>query len=239
MLIDGKTGFIGGMNCGNEYRDVWQDVHSRVSGPAVGDIQDLFKEQWERNGGSMPKSSAPPPIPEAAPVRVVGHIGHQDQNIKQAYLAAIDTAQHSIKIADPYLTDADIESHLEAAARAGVNVQLILPHWCDDAVTQHIERSMYPALLSAGVQIYEYSGRPMAHDKVATFDEHITTIGSSNLDARSLKYNDEANVWADDAKTAQIMNSELFDEDIPQSVHITSYEPTLEDKLFKLWRPIQ
>lgn len=239
MVVDGKTGFIGGMNCADEYHEVWHDVFSRVSGPAVGDMQGLFKEQWQRNGGSMPDTPPPAPIPGAGTARVVGHVGHRDTYLKQSYLAAIDTAKQSIRIADPYLTDTDVVSHLEAAARAGVRVQIVLPHVNDDATDQHIERSIYPDLLKAGVEIYEYSGRPMAHDKVATFDGQIATIGSSNLDNRSMTYNDEANIWSTDPETVQIMERNLFDADIRQSTRITKYRPTFQDKLALWRRPIQ
>ncbi len=157
----------------------------------------------------------------AGDVRVIGHEGLQDQHMKLAYLRAIDTAQHTIRIANPYFSDPDVSAHLRAAAGRGVEVTVVLPKTNDMKLEQSAERDMYYALLKAGVRIYEYHGRPMAHQKVATFDGQISTIGSSNLDARSLWNNDEANVWSTDPAVARQLDQELFARDLEQSDRIT------------------
>ena len=145
--------------------------------------------------------------------------------MKMAYLRAIDTAQHTINIADPYFSDEDVINHLADAAKRGVQVSLVLPHRNNHPFEQDAERAAYPELLKAGVHIYEYTGRPMAHDKVGTFDGQLSTIGSSNLDARSLWNNDEANVWTRDPAVAKDLDTNLFSLDEKQSVPVTSYDP--------------
>jgi len=227
-VVDGELGFTGGMNIGDEYRTIWHDVHARVTGPAVADLQRLFVSQWKSLKGHLQPGEERALFPVlaglggAGDVRVIGHDGLADQNMKLAYLRAIDTAQHTIHIANPYFSDRDVSAHLQAAARRGVEVVVVLPKTNDMKLEQDAERDMYHALLQAGVRVYEYYGRPMAHDKLATFDGQISTIGSSNLDARSLWNNDEANVWSTDPAVARQLDRELFARDLEQSDRITT-----------------
>ena len=228
MVVDGTTGYIGGMNVGDEYRDVWHDCHSKVTGPGVADLQNLFVSQWQNDGGTLSDADKasffPPlqPVAGAGSARVIGHVGQQDQNMKLAYLRAIDTSQTSINIADPYFSDRDITNHLMEAARRGVDVNIVLPATNNHGLEEDAERSMYSEMLKSGIHVFEYTGRPMAHDKVATFDNKISTIGSSNLDARSLRDNDEANIWTSDPSVAQQVNQNLFAVDEQQSNPIDS-----------------
>ncbi|MHB2019847.1 MAG: phospholipase D-like domain-containing protein [Candidatus Xenobia bacterium] len=233
MDVDGTAGFIGGMNVGDEYRNVWHDVHTRITGPAATDVHDLFAAQWVADGGApLPaaerKTNAP--VPGGAPARVIGHVGEQDQAIKLAYLRAIDTAQHTINILDPYFTDVEVAQHLEAAAGRGVHVNLVMPRVNDTGLTQFIERTMYHDLITAGVHVYEYSGRPMSHGKIASFDGCMATVGSSNLDARSTLYDDEANVWTSDRAVVSQLDQQLFAHDLTQSQEMTTGPVTLADR---------
>ncbi len=225
-VVDGSTAFTGGMNVGDEYAKEWHDVHSKIEGPGVADLQKLFIEQWKGDGGKVTPQDVTKMMPALNPVaqtsaRIIGHEGSQDQNIKLAYLRAIDTAQTSVKIASPYFSDPDVMQHLQAAAKRGVDVTVVVPQTNDMQVEQNASRANYAALIAAGVKVYEYHGAPMAHDKVATFDGKMSTIGSSNLDARSLGNNDEANVWTGDPNVAKQLEDQLFAHDITQSERIT------------------
>jgi cardiolipin synthase len=101
---------------------------------------------------------------------------------------------------------------------------------------QNASRANYLALVNAGVKVYEYAGAPMAHDKVATFDGKMSTIGSSNLDARSLANNDEANVWTGDPSVAKDLEQNLFAKDVGQSTLITKQQAeafnTLKNRIY-------
>ena len=162
--------------------------------------------------------------------RVVYHRGNEDRNIKAMYLRAFGTAQKSIRAAAPYFADPDVVDALCAAARRGAQVQLVFPALNNKAIAMKSSRSFYPQLLAAGVEIYEYQGR-MAHQKVVTIDGLWSSFGSSNLDSRSLKNNHELNVVVLDAGLAGKIGREMFDVDLPQSVRITKYKPTLTDRL--------
>jgi cardiolipin synthase len=237
MVIDGDTAFTGGMNIGKSYQVDWHDQQTLVVGPAVAALQKAFLARWERAGGRVPDSERPSLFPAlkeqagGADVRVVGHVGRAaDENIKAMYLRAFLTAQRTIRIANPYFMDPDVVAVLSRRARAGVKVQLVLPEDNDVAIVQRGSRAYYPDLLKAGVEIYEYQGR-MAHEKVCVIDGRWTTAGSSNLDARSLRDNDELNLAVDDASTAAYVNAQLFDQDLKRSKRITSYSPSWRERL--------
>ena len=237
LVIDGAVGFIGGMNVGNEYRNEWHDTHARVAGPAVADMQGLFVSQWQTEGGKVGAGEHAALFPElkeqagGGNARIIGHDGRDDVNIKLAYLRAIDTAEHTINIADPYFADQDVLDHLKAAAGRGCTVNLVFPNQNDVQVLQDSARSHYPEMLGAGIHIFEYYGREMAHDKVASFDGKVCTIGSSNLDQESLFSNYEANIWSTDPKVAQQVDTDLFACDFPQCYSITHADASALDKI--------
>jgi cardiolipin synthase len=241
LVTDGKTGFTGGMNVGDNYHGVgatpWHDVHAQITGPGVADLQGLFVDQWKADGGDIESHDYGAMFPELQPiagagdVKVIGHKGLKDEKMKTAYLQAIDTAKSSIHIASPYFTDQDVINHLIDAAHRGVKVMIVLPATNDEAIVQDAERAEYNKLIDGGVNLYEYHGRSMAHEKVATFDGQVSTIGSSNLDARSLNNNDEANVWTNDPTVAANLDEDLFAVDINESTQITSHKPGFAERL--------
>lgn len=236
LVIDGDVGFTGGMNIGNSYQKDWHDQQTMIMGPAVAELQDAFLEQWSAVGGAVDRNGPglyPGIVPPAdgSETRVVTHRGGaEDQNIKAAYMRAFATSQRSIRIANPYFVDGDIVKALGEAARRGVRVQVILPEDNDMPIVQRASRAFYPDMLASGVEVYEYQGR-MAHEKVAVIDGLWSTMGSSNLDARSLSNNDELNLVVMDARLARYIERFLFEVDVPRSRRFTSYTPTTREKL--------
>ncbi len=231
VVIDGAVGFAGGMNIGGRYQAQWHDQLSEIRGPAVADLQRAFLAQWRALGGTVDADENLFPAPAAQPggyeTLVVAHEGGgKDKNIKKAYLDAFAGAQRLIRVADPYLVDADIIAGLEAAARRGVKVQIIEPRLNDQKIVQGAARAYYPGLIAAGVEVYEYQPR-MAHEKVAVVDDEWTTFGSSNLDARSLADNDELNIVAFGAVLADDVESVLFEPDLKNSARVFGYDPSL------------
>jgi cardiolipin synthase len=237
MVVDGDTAFTGGMNIGQSYQQDWHDQQTLIQGPAVTALQNAFVERWRAAGGTIPDAETPdlyPALredPNGAQTRVVTHEGGaKDQNIRAMYLRAIDTAETSIRIANPYFMDPSVVAELTRAARRGVKVQVVLPQDNDVGIVQRGSRAYYPDLIAAGIEVYEYQGR-MAHEKVAVFDSRWSTFGSSNLDARSLRYNDELNLAVSDPAVARYIEQNLFDADMKRSQRIPSYTPNLREKL--------
>lgn len=234
-----QVGFCGGANTSNAYTTQWHEADMGIVGPAVADLNRLFLDLYRKRGGQVSDGDAAvmlAPGPAQAggvKVRTVGHLGHEDVDMKYLYLRAIDTAKESINIANPYLTDDEVMRHLQDAARRGVRVRLFLPHHNEKPPLQRIERAFYRDLLDAGVELYHYQGLPMAHEKVATFDGRIGTVGSSNLDRRSLWNNDEANGWYSDAATVKDIDQRLFNADLATSTRVVRYDPNVQSRLYE------
>ena len=225
LVVDGGIAFLGGMNVADSCGIDWHDVHCRVTGPVVADVQRLFVAQWEDLGGHISKPERTVLFPKLkptgeTPARVIGHVGGaRDNYIKLAYLHAINSAAESITIGNPYFADRDIVSALSAAARRGVDVRLILPQNNDMTLMQLIAEAYYIRLVRAGVKVFEYQGR-MAHGKVAVFDHSVGTIGSSNLDPFSLRLNDEANVWFDSRTVSQQLEGSLIADQLQSQIFL-------------------
>jgi cardiolipin synthase len=213
-------------------------MHTEVKGPAVADLQSAFDDRWTTEGGRLPdrppEADLPPAPAGNQTVRIVPHTGGQDENLKNMYLRAIDTAQSSIKIEDPYFTDPEIMQHLEAAARRGVDVSCVWPAQNNVKMAEDAGRGDYAALMAAGVKVYEYQPT-MAHEKVCAIDGKFATIGSSNLDPRSLDVNDELNLVSLDPTLAGQLTSAI-DADIAKSTRVTTAPKSFLDGL--LDRPI-
>jgi len=216
MVIDGRIGFIGGMNVGLHYQRDWQDQQTEVEGPLVAQLQKIFLAKWVQRGGRPPEDESLlfPRLesePEGVAARLVVHQGHgADRNFKAALIRAIHTAQSEINIAIPYVGDPEVIRELELAGHErGVKVNLDLPAENDVAVAQHVGRAYYNRLIRSGATVREVEG--MFHLKVVEIDKRWVTFGSSNADPRSLEYNDEANVVAVDTALATDVHERVFD----------------------------
>lgn len=240
MVMDDGNGsmvaYTGGMNIG-EHSDVdWHDEQTRVVGPAVALLHQSILDDWKNiTGQRLSGFPGANEVPGGAETFVIEHTGGgADQNIKKAYIEAINRAQISIRIEDPYFTDDDVIDALVNAAtdsrRPQLQIQLIVPAKDDNQATLRAFRDHYPQMLKAGIQVYEYQPC-MEHMKVAVMDHLWSTVGSSNLDAVSLSYNNELNLILLDLPFAAHMDHDIFEKDLQQSKRIQDYKPTLRDAI--------
>ena len=215
IVVDGQTAFIGGINISRVYasgsspggsgrprhagtEDGWRDTHLAVRGPAAGTLSDLVHEVWQRQGceGTMPALAGTRAAPAGDKVlRVIASSPDgRPSEIYRALLAAIDNARRSVHLTMAYFAPGpEMVAALSGAARRGVDVHLILPSMSDFAPVLNAGRSYYAELLEAGVKIAELQDAVL-HSKTAVIDGVWSTIGSSNMDWRSLADNNEANV---------------------------------------------
>jgi cardiolipin synthase len=247
-LFGTELAFTGGMNLGHHYQVEWHDQQTRVEGPAVRELHQAFLARWEAEGGKVSEEerarllASKPEHPQGIETRVIPHEGNGvDRNIKYSYLKAIRTAEKSIRIADPYFSDEEVFSALCDAARDGVGVRLFFPEGNNQKPLKLAAQSHYDELIKAGVEVYEYHGdgeQPrMSHLKVATFDGKLTTLGSSNLDERSLAYNDELNLSIVNGTFAAEVNERLFDADVSRSKRITEVPQGVLHRVARLATP--
>lgn len=203
----------------------WRDTQVRIEGPAVAQLERSFLEQWAKESKHPLEKDARyfPQVPAVGHELVRAIAGTPDEGVDAAYVAlvsAIENAESEVRIMNSYFVPAkDLREALEGAARRGVKVELVLPSHLDSWVVLEAGRSFYTELLESGVHIYEREGR-MLHSKVATIDGVWSTVGSTNLDYRSLAHNDELNVVILGPEFAGKMN-QAFDGDIAQSRNIT------------------
>jgi cardiolipin synthase len=177
----------------------WRDTQVRLEGPVVLDLQRAFVAHWEQWSEQKVgnDSTLYPTLKSDGPhmVRAIA-TSPTDKTLNASYLAlisAIESAETEVLITNAYFVPhPELARALEAAARRGVDVKLMLPSRTDNAVVYHAGRASYATLLEAGVRIYERKDR-LLHSKAAVIDGVWSTVGSSNLDWRSLAYNDELN----------------------------------------------
>ncbi len=215
LVVDDEVAFVGGTNIGDEYAPEpegggWYDVHVRVEGPVVGDLARLFRRTWSRQGGA-PFSE---PVRDLRPLeaseggtalaRTIDNYGLRDRGrMHRAYRFAIDRARHSVSIMNAYfIPKRGLRRSLKRAARRGVSVRVIVPARSDVALAQFASHYLYKRLLKAGVRIFEFEER-MMHAKCGVIDGLWSTVGSYNLDTRSMFHNLEAGVVVLDERCAE------------------------------------
>lgn len=243
LIVDGSTAFLGGINIssvysggsfksilrGNAENDAdaslaWRDTDLQLRGPVVAEFQKLFLGAWESQKGPPLAAKNYFPPPERAGRQVVRAIGSSpDEPFSQIYatlLSAISSAETSVQLTNAYFVpDPQLLDALEAAARRGVNVKLILPSKTDSWLVFHAGRNYYERLLRAGVKIFERRG-VILHSKTALIDGVWATVGSTNLDWRSFLHNHELNavvLGSEFGKQVQAM----FAKDLAASDEIT------------------
>jgi cardiolipin synthase len=243
LIVDGRTAFLGGINISSVYsggsfkrgsraRDragsgdnpVWRDTDLQLSGPVVAELQKLFIDAWVQQKGPPLAARSYFPPPQAVGHQVVRAIGSSpDEPFSQIYatlLSVIGSAETSVCITNAYFVpDPQLLAALEAAARRGVDVRLILPSQTDSWLTFHAGRRHYARLLGAGVRIFERRG-VILHSKTALIDGVWATVGSTNLDWRSFLHNHELNAVVLGAEFGQQVKA-MFDKDLAASDEIT------------------
>ena len=215
MIIDGKVGFTGGINLADEYINAherfghWKDSAILLEGDAVWSMTVMFLTMWDHCCGW--DESFDRFRPPAAPVRPwTGYVQpYTDtpldrETVGQAvYLNIIAKAKKYIYITTPYLViDVATNTALCNAAKSGVDVRIITPHIPDKRYVFEVTRAHYPPLLQAGVRIYEYTPG-FIHAKNFVVDGRFATVGTVNLDYRSLFLHFENGVWLCEAPCIQ------------------------------------
>jgi cardiolipin synthase len=203
----------------------WRDLQARIDGPVVADFQRAFVDQWERQTQrKLEGRGLFPELPQrgAHVVRAIAD-SPEAKGVSALYVAlisAIENADTEVRIVNAYFVPhPDLRDALQRAARRGVDVKLILPGRSDVPLVYYAGRSYYEDLLEAGVKIFERRSRVL-HAKSATVDKVWSTVGSTNLDWRSLLYNDEINAVVLGAEFAAQANA-VMDKDIGNSDRIT------------------
>jgi cardiolipin synthase len=205
LVVDGALGFIGGAGVGDVWQggaqkpEPWRDAFFRVEGPVVAQLQAIFAGNWLKVTGQA--LTGPEHFPELAPAGdVAAHAFAGDpragnDRVRLMYLMAFASARRSIRLSMAYFIPCDLTlRELVAACERGVAVEIILPgKHMESPPVRPASRAKWGKLLKAGARIYEYQPS-MYHCKGLIVDEAWVSVGSANLDPRSLRSNDEANL---------------------------------------------
>ena len=207
VIIDGKIGYIGGFNVGDEYLGLkekfgyWRDTHLRITGSAVYAIQTRFILDWNQASYRHDIDYSPDLFPT---FEKTGEIGMQIvssgpdsewEQIKYGYIKMISSAKKSIWIQTPYfIPDASLLDALRIAALTGKDVRIMIPNKPDHlfvywATTYHVGE-----MLKAGAKIFIYDNG-FIHSKTIIVDEQVSSVGTANIDVRSFKLNFEVNAF--------------------------------------------
>lgn len=233
LIVDGRVGFSGGVGIADEWNgdarspDEWRDNHYRLEGPAAAELQAAFAEHWiEATGELLLGDRFFPEIPNAGDhaAQVVMSSTHQRNVMHLMLMTALASAQKNIRIATPYFVpDELIRRQLLEARRRGVDVQIIVPGPQTDArIVRKASRHLWGDLLQAGVKISEYQPT-FFHCKLVVVDDVWTSVGSTNIDDRALRLNDEANINLFDQRFASTQIA-LFEKDAATSKPYTFSE---------------
>ncbi|MDR5856501.1 cardiolipin synthase [Caballeronia sp. LZ062] len=231
LVIDGRVGFTGGVGIAQEWtghaqdEKHWRDTHFRVAGPAVGQMQAVFMDNWVKATGNVLHGADYFPEIERAGDGLAHMFSSSpsggSDDMQLMYLMAITAATHSIDLSSAYFVPDKLTINaIVEAARRGVRVRVITPgKRIDTHTVREASRACWGDLLAAGVEMYEYQPT-MFHCKLIVVDEFLVSVGSTNFDSRSFKLNDEANLNIYDRDFAR-QQTAIFDADIAHAKRIT------------------
>lgn len=256
VVIDGKIGYIGGMNVADRYINgrpfkKWRDTAARITGPAVAGLQYNFAVDWkfmgqlllcdevssvaQGRGGAI--ANVPVQLVTSGPTNRWG-------NMALLFFKAISNAKRRVLIQTPYFLPSEgLLKALESAALSGVDVRVMLPRQADSTLLTYASQSYVEECLLAGIKIYLYEAG-MLHGKVLVVDDDFATLGSTNFDFRSFEHNFEENIVMYSSEAARSLADQFF-EDAKECVRVKIGEwnrrprfDKVRESIYRLLSPI-
>ena len=230
VVIDGKVGYLGGMNIAERYsrgirRGQWRDTHMRINGPAAAELQTAFLVDWQFCTKRFVSGSRYFPQVESCGDSIVqiATSGPMDEwkVTMQGMIRLITQAERYVYIESPYFIPTEpVMMAMKNAALAGIDVRVIIPYHGDKGILVPLaSRSYVEEALIAGVKIYFYSGGYL-HAKTIVSDGTVCTVGSTNLDVRSFEQDFEVNAFIYDKEVARKLR-DAFLEDMNNSTRVS------------------
>ena len=236
VVIDGKIGYTGGMNIADYYIDglpgigEWRDMHMRIEGDGVSYLQDIFLTMWNKTTKQKVGGIAYYPFRYTSTesgdktVAIVDRFPSKTSKVmRRVYAKAIETANHKIQIINPYFTPTHIiKKAIKTALKKGVKVEIMIPGKSDIGFTPDATFYIANKLRKKGADIYVFNDG-FHHSKVMMVDSLYCTVGSTNLNSRSLRYDYEVNAFVFDQETTHEL-IHMFEEDQQNSTLLTKEE---------------
>lgn len=239
IVVDGDTAYMGGMNIGDEYAGYstkftdWRDAHLEMGGQAADVLRDIFTsdlaacardDDLVARVRSLPVRDAPGPDGPASvvPAQIIASGPDTPwDTIHKAYLSVISRTRKTLWLTTPYLVPGDtLMEAICMASLSGVDVRLLLPARADHILVHWASMNCLDELLRSGVRIFLYDVKGFVHAKTIVSDGELLSIGSANLDTRSLRINFEAQAFLY-GKTLAFEAERVFTRDMARSREVT------------------
>lgn len=233
-IIDGRVGYIGGFNVGDEYLGLnkkfgyWRDTHLRIAGSAVYAMQTRFILDWNQASPHDVKNEERyfpviPPQGETDIQIVSSGPDSEWEQIKNSYIKMINSAKKYIYLQTPYfIPDDSLLNALTLAALSGVDVRIMIPNKPDHMFVYWATLSNIGQLLKTGVKVYIYQ-KGFIHAKMIVVDGKIASVGTANIDVRSFRLNFEVNAVLYDRELSGTLAG-VFRDDMAESTELTLHD---------------
>jgi cardiolipin synthase A/B len=240
VVVDGKQGFIGGINVGDEYlgRDqrfgAWRDTHLKLKGPSVQAIQLVFIEDWNWAADEIPDLDWSGHVETADQIAAVIPTGPADpvDSWQLVVAEAANTARERLWIASPYFVpDGGVLTALQAASIRGVDVRILIPEKADHLLVWLSAFTYLEPAIACGIKLFRYQ-RGFLHQKVMLSDQ-LACVGTANLDNRSFRLNFEISALSADPAFADEV-AHMLEVDFTHSCEVTVEEFTHRSFGFRL-----
>ena len=233
VVIDGKIGYTGGMNIADYYINglpkigTWRDMHMRIEGDAVNDLQEIFLTIWNKEtkqniGGEayFPKHKEQSDTTNIVVAIVDRTPKKNSRMLSHAYAMSIYSAQKNVHIVNPYFVPtSSINKALQRTIERGVDVTIMVSSASDIPFTPDAALYKLHKLMKRGATVYMYNGG-FHHSKIMMVDDIFCTVGTANLNSRSLRYDYETNAFIFNKEITGELN-EMFQNDIEHCTQLT------------------
>lgn len=246
VIIDGKIGYVGGFNIGDEYLGLnkkfgyWRDTHLRIQGMAVYALQTRFILDWNQASRHHDVSYVPNLFPEDishgnVDIQIVTSGPDSEfQQIKNGYIKMFTSAKKTIFIQTPYfIPDASLLDALRIACLSGVEVNIMIPDKPDHLFVYWATLSYIGEMLKVGAKVYLYHNG-FIHAKTIIVDEEVSSVGTANIDYRSFKLNFEVNAFLyDKGISRKLTNIFKDDKKVSKILTLDEYQQRSLEVRFK------
>ncbi|MGJ9383853.1 cardiolipin synthase [Salipaludibacillus sp. CF4.18] len=228
IVVDGEKGFVGGLNVGDEYlgKDpelgFWRDTHLLISGEAIKTLQEIFLLDWAFVSGDTLQDSGyfetNFEVDNDGGVQILpsGPDAPREDIMSDLYFELLTSAKKSILITTPYLVpNRAIRTALSMASSKGIDVKILVPEISDSGLAKYATSSYFSEMLADNIEIYKYK-KGFLHEKVIIIDEQFASVGTANLDLRSMHLNFEVNAFLYETESVKDL-VEHFKEDLLDS----------------------